>query len=276
MHLLSPTEEHSRIKCGDSVNLRNHDGIKLATFRRQLHSLPMKHVYLVEDHEAIRESVARYLQLSGFKVSSFALLKEASEAIARMVPDLLIQDVMMPDGDGFAFVKQLRQHHGFPVIFMTARGSESDKVLGFELGGDDYIVKPFSPKELVMRIRAILRRVEPKDSSLEEDGSLWVMEDSTLLFDERAHNCRLDAQEVPLTAAEWRILSLLIAHAGTLVTRSRILATCFDYSLESYDRIVDTHIKNIRSKLGDKGQQWIETVRGYGYRFAASRSGGDQ
>ena len=106
----------------------------------------MKHIFIVEDHESIRESVAQYLELSGYKVSQFAQLNEVIATLGHLVPDLLIQDVMMPDGDGFAFVKQIRSQYAFPVIFMTARGTESDRILGFELGGDDYIVKPFSPK----------------------------------------------------------------------------------------------------------------------------------
>jgi DNA-binding response OmpR family regulator len=232
----------------------------------------MKHVYVVEDHGAIRESVVRYLQLSGYKATGFAGVKAAGAAIAHTVPDLLIQDVMLPDGDGFEFVKQLRQHHRFPVIFMTARGSESDRIMGFELGGDDYIVKPFSPKELVLRIEAIFRRME-EGPSAPRGGENWYLGNSCLRFDEQTHTCTLDDHEVTLTAAEWRILSHLITHAGNLVHRANILESCFDYSFESYERIVDTHIKNIRSKLGDRGSEWIETIRGYGYRFAGVISG---
>jgi DNA-binding response OmpR family regulator len=233
----------------------------------------MKHIYLVEDHLTIRESVERYLTLSGYKVSSFSLLKTALSAIKQKEPDLLIQDVMIPDGDGFLFVKQLREEYTFPVIFMTARGSESDRITGFELGGDDYIVKPFSPKELVLRIEAVLRRINQKDSQKEQE-SFWTVEDSKLRFSIEDHTCFVDDIEIFLTAAEWKILELLIENSGSLVTRKSILERCFNYSLSSYDRIVDTHIKNIRSKLGKGKNIWIETVRGYGYRFIATRSRG--
>lgn len=229
----------------------------------------MKHVYVVEDHGAIRESVVRYLQLSGYKASGFSGIKSASKAIGEAAPDLLIQDVMLPDGDGFAFVKELRCRYGFPVIFMTARGAESDRIMGFELGGDDYIVKPFSPKELVLRIEAIFRRLDGV-GPVPREGGLWQLAGSLLRFDERSHTCMLDGMEVALTAAEWRILSHLITQAGNLVLRAQILESCFDYSFESYERIVDTHIKNIRSKLGEHGSEWIETIRGYGYRFAGT------
>jgi len=227
----------------------------------------MKHIYVVEDHDSIRESVTQYLELSGFAATGFGQIQAAHVAIGKATPDLLIQDVMMPDGDGFTFVKQLRAHYSFPVVFMTARGTESDRIMGFELGGDDYIVKPFSPKELVLRVEAIFRRLDHTDSGRKQ-GSRWILQNSELLFDEVSHLFSLDAQDVVLTAAEWRIISYLIANAGNLVARSQILESCFDYSFESYDRIVDTHIKNIRAKLGVLGASWVETVRGYGYRFA--------
>jgi len=227
----------------------------------------MKRIYVVEDHDSIRESVTQYLELSGFDAIGFGQIQTAHAAIGKAPPDLLIQDVMMPDGDGFSFVKQLRTQYTFPVVFMTARGTESDRIMGFELGGDDYIVKPFSPKELVLRVEAIFRRLDHLGIA-KKHGSRWMVQNSELLFDEVSHLFSLDGQDVSLTAAEWRIISYLIANAGNLVARSQILESCFDYSFESYDRIVDTHIKNIRAKLGVLGASWVETVRGYGYRFA--------
>jgi len=234
----------------------------------------MKHIFIVEDHESIRESVAQYLELSGYRVSKFAQLDGITTALKQTIPDLLIQDIMLPDGDGFAFVKQLRSHYAFPVIFMTARGTESDRILGFELGADDYVVKPFSPKELVLRVEAIFRRIGWQDLVTKTQESRWKVGSSTLVFDEISHMLAINGQELVLTAAEWRIMSHLIANAGTLVTRAQILEACFDYSFESYDRIVDTHIKNIRAKIGAGGSDWIETVRGYGYRFTGKRTEG--
>lgn len=220
-------------------------------------------IYIVEDHEVIREGVRQYLELSGYSVKGFATLKAAREAIAAQLPSLLIQDVMLPDGDGFAFVKQLKMKCDCPVIFMTARSEESDRILGFELGADDYISKPFSPKELVLRVQAVLRRYH-NGSYHPSDGKLYVGE-NWMKFAEQDHRLEVDGNEVVLTAAEWRILSFLIENSHHLVSRSQILEECFDYNVESYERVVDTHIKNIRSKLGDA--PWIETVRGYGYRF---------
>ena len=139
--------------------------------------------------------------------------------------------------------------------------------MGFELGGDDYVVKPFSPKELVLRVEAIFRRVDHADPTRKQ-LLRWELGESVLLFDELSHLFTMDDRDISLTAAEWRIVSYLIENAGNLVTRAQILESCFDYSFESYDRIVDTHVKNIRAKLGAVGTSWIETVRGYGYRFA--------
>ncbi len=220
-------------------------------------------IYIVEDHEVIREGVRQYLELSGYRVQGYSTLRSVREAIASQIPSLLIQDVMLPDGDGFAFVKQLKEKCDCPVIFMTARTEESDRILGFELGADDYISKPFSPKELVLRVQAVLRRYR-NNSYSPGDGLLYV-NDHSMRFDESDHKLVVDGQEVTLTAAEWRILAHLIENSHHLVSRSQILEECFDYSLDSYERVVDTHIKNIRSKLGEA--PWIETVRGYGYRF---------
>jgi DNA-binding response OmpR family regulator len=225
-------------------------------------------IYVVEDHDLIREGVKQYLELSGYKVQGFSTLQSAREAFARMVPSLLIQDVMLPDGDGFAFVKQVKSLYDCPVIFMTARTEESDRILGFELGADDYISKPFSPKELVLRVQAVIRRFNRTKEEPKNDGLLYSGE-HVLQFDSLEHRLTVDGKDVPFTAAEWRILGFLIQNSHQLVTRAQILEQCFDYSFDSYERIVDTHIKNIRSKLGDA--HWIETVRGYGYRFIGYR-----
>ena len=149
-----------------------------------------------------------------------------------------------------------------------ARIEESDRILGFELGADDYITKPFSPKELVLRVQAVLRRYSEKDGK-SGDG-LFHVQGHTMRFDERNHSLTVNDEEVFLTAAEWRILAHLIDKADELVSRSEILTDCFDYNAESYERVVDTHIKNIRAKLGDG--PWIETIRGWGYRFIGHKA----
>ncbi len=227
----------------------------------------MKVVYVADTNDEDREGVKQYLELSGYEVQAFEDLHALQLAVTRQVPDLLLSEVHFSDGDGFSFLKKLRQTSTFPVIFVTGRGSESDRILGFELGADDYVCKPFSTKELVLRVHALFRRIDYSASAM-HTGSSWTMGSSVLHLDEISHLFSIDGEPITLTAAEWRIMSYLVSNSGILITRSQILENCFDYSFESYDRIVDTHIKNIRAKMGRLGSQWIETVRGYGYRFA--------
>ena len=230
----------------------------------------MKLIYVVEDHEVIRNGVVHYLTLSGYESEGFKCIADASLGFAHRVPDLLIQDVMLPDGDGFAFVKEIKaKSPRLPVIFLTARVDESDRILGFELGADDYITKPFSPKELVLRIQALFRRI---DEGAEDSKNQYKYFDgeNTLMIDEDIHEIEVNGQKINLTAAEWRIVLYLVTNAPNLITRAQILEECFDYSFESYERVVDTHIKNIRTKL--RPGNWIDTVRGYGYRFSGKKA----
>ena len=229
----------------------------------------MKVVYVVEDHEVIRSGVVQYLSLSGYEAKGFKNLADARVGFAEKMPDLLIQDVMLPDGDGFSFVKEIKEKNTkLPVIFLTARIDESDRILGFELGADDYITKPFSPKELVLRIQALFRRMDQGSNSSARVYK-YMDDDNELVIDDEIHKLTINGEEINLTAAEWRIVFYLMSNAPNLITRAQILEECFDYSFESYERVVDTHIKNIRTKL--KPGSWIDTVRGYGYRFSAKR-----
>ena len=230
----------------------------------------MNLVYIVEDHDVIRNGVVQYLSISGYEAVGQRTLEEARAAFSARVPDLLIQDVMLPDGDGFSFVKELKQEHPhLPVIFLTARTEESDRILGFELGADDYISKPFSPKELVLRIQALFRRIDEQENP---SGNVYTYRDgeNVMVIDDDEHVLSINGTPVALTAAEWRIVFYLASNSPNLITRSQILEECFDYSFESYERVVDTHIKNIRAKL--KPGSWIDTVRGYGYRFSGKKA----
>ena len=230
----------------------------------------MKLIYVVEDHEVIRNGVVQYLTLSGYESEGFKCIADATAGFAHRVPDLLIQDVMLPDGDGFAFVKDIKtKTPRLPVIFLTARVDESDRILGFELGADDYITKPFSPKELVLRIQALFRRID-EGAETSKNQYKYFDGENTLLIDEDIHEIEVNGQKINLTAAEWRIVLYLVTTAPNLRTRAQILEECFDYSFESYERVVDTHIKNIRTKL--RPGNWIDTVRGYGYRFSGKKA----
>lgn len=225
----------------------------------------MARIFLVEDNESIREAVAGYLRLDDHEVMEFEGASGVLEALERREPDLLVLDVMLPDGNGFALARRIRARSRAPFVFLTARESESDRITGFELGADDYVVKPFSPKELVLRIEAVLRRAGTAARGAGGPSS-WRLEGSVLRVDPAGHRAELDGREVALTGAEWEILSYLGAHAGAVMSREKILGECLGYASEGSERTVDTHVKNLRGKLG--ALDWIRTVRGYGYRFS--------
>jgi DNA-binding response OmpR family regulator len=226
----------------------------------------MARVFVVEDNESLREAVCSYLRLNDHEVVEFPRVGGVLEAIQTKPPALIVLDVMLPDGDGFLLARKIRKDHTVPIIFLTARATESDRITGFELGADDYVVKPFSPKELSLRVEAVLRRSGGKAVQPAGPAS-WNLDWRIMELDEAAHRVTVDGAEINLTVAEWKILSYLTARAGTVVGRERLLGESLDYLVaEGSERTVDTHIKNLRSKLGEAG--WIETVRGFGYRFS--------
>jgi len=226
----------------------------------------MAEIFVVEDNESLRDAVVSYLKLDDHRVVSFGRVRGVMEALKAWNPDLIVLDVMLPDGDGFLLARRIRAAgHRMPILFLTARTSESDRITGFEVGGDDYVVKPFSTKELVLRIKAILRRTGAGDAAPAGQGASWSLGGHSLEIDEKAHRVRADGEDVPLTAAEWKILQYLGIHAGIVIERARLLAECLDSIAEGSERTIDTHVKNLRGKLGD---EWIETVRGFGYRFS--------
>lgn len=232
-------------------------------------------VLLVEDDELIRTNVAEYLQLADFTVIAAASGTEArgvldsSEAI-----DLAILDVSLPGVSGFSLAKAVRQSRRaeLPILFLTARDDETSRITGFELGADDYVVKPFSPKELVMRVQAILRRSAPAAASEAGDPA------STLRYENDGHalelqlsqkRIRVDERVVDLTPTEWAIMEWFVEHPQMVLSRSVILESILAYEGDLMTRTADAHISNLRSKLTPG--TWIETVRGFGYRFAGDR-----
>ncbi len=222
-------------------------------------------IILVEDNTLIREAVSGYLQLDNHQTIEFGTTDGVMETIERNVADLVILDVMLPDGNGFSLAKSIRNVSDIPLIFLTAKDSESDRILGFELGADDYICKPFSAKELVLRVQALLRRTgSVQDTTTGKPSGRWTLENSTALLDTARHLLEIDGTAVSLTGAEWKILVYLAANCGQVVSREQILSECFNYFFEGSERTVDTHIANLRSKLGGG---WIVTVRGFGYKF---------
>lgn len=238
----------------------------------------MARIFVVEDNDGLRDTIVSYLQLDQHEVTAFPRLSGVQDAVRMQRPDLLILDVMLPDGDGFLFARTLRTTASVPIIFLTARTSESDRITGFEVGGDDYVVKPFSNRELMLRVQAVLRRLQAgrgSDTS-RPAARRWVLPQNrrrhTLELHQAGHFCRHDGTEITLTAAEWKILSHLAQNASVVISRDRLLGVCLDYLAEGSERTIDTHIKNIRGKLGKV--PWIDTVRGFGYRFTGKEERG--
>lgn len=232
----------------------------------------MQTVAIIDDNPVIREAVTSYLQVEDFNTVEFPSCSGVQEFTRKEKVDLMLVDVQLPDGNGFNLVKEVRHYSDVPVIFLTSRSEESDRILGFEVGADDYMLKPFSCKELVLRIKAVLKR-QTKTAGTEksESGKLWQSGDSIINFNQPAHKFFLDTVEVKFTSTEWKIISYLISNAQVVVSREQILDHSLEYHFDGYDRIVDTHIKNIRAKLGSA--DWIETVRGYGYSFTGKNCG---
>lgn len=239
----------------------------------------MARIFVVEDNAGLNEAVVSYLEVDGHHVVSFDRLGGVFDAVRMAVPDLIILDVMLPDGDGFHLARKIRQQHDIPILFLTARSSESDRVTGFEIGADDYVVKPFSMRELVLRVRSILARTaKSMDAGKESKNRHWTLaatiasdgKQHQLVMDEDAHLCTHDGADVKLTATEWKILSFLAEREHMVISREQLLGMCLDYIAEGSERAINTHMKNIRGKL--QVNEWVETVRGFGYRFVGTVS----
>ncbi len=227
-------------------------------------------IYIVEDNDDIRELIVSYLEIEGYKTHSFNKIEGVMESFVFKQPSLVILDVMLPDGNGFSLAKLIaKKYPETPFLFLTARESESDRITGLELGADDYIVKPFSPKELVLRVNTILRRSNYPPSSVkktsQDSKKIWQLENHCLCIDEKSHEVLVDNREVHLTAVEWSILLYLSNNEGMVISREKILGECLHYYHDGSDKTVNTHIKNLRAKLGEVA--WIQTVRGFGYKF---------
>ncbi len=227
-----------------------------------------KRVLIVEDDEDILEMISYNLGKDGFAVSSVLSGDEAQYAASHSQPDLIVLDIMLPVVDGLEVLKSLRSTEDtkhIPVIMLSAKSRESDKVVGLELGADDYMTKPFSPRELVARIKAILRRLDsPVKGSPKE--LIQNIISGALEIDTVKHLVKLSGEPLSLTNTEFRMLMLMAGNPGEVFSRQRILDEVFGYQADVYGRTVDTHIKTLRKKFGPS-RGMIETVRGAGYRF---------
>jgi two-component system alkaline phosphatase synthesis response regulator PhoP len=219
---------------------------------------------MLEDESGIRDFVLYALNNSGFEAVGFELPSEFFAALSENIPELLLLDIMLPEEDGISILKKLRSNPetaNLPVILLTAKGTEFDKVLGLDSGADDYISKPFGTMELISRIKALLRRVS-KPAQI-PDNSISV---GNLTINQDKHEVIADGKKVPLTLKEYDLLCLLIKKKGRVYTRDELLSLIWGYDFSGESRTVDVHIRTLRSKLGSCGEL-IETVRGVGYRI---------
>ncbi len=226
----------------------------------------LKSIFVADPDTEQRDNLIRYLVLNEFDAKGFGTVSELNDQLAHSTPDMLLLEVDFLDGDGFTVLKKVRSRYTFPCLFVTSRTSESDRILAFELGADDYIMKPCSLKELVLRIRTIFRHVY-HESSHDSGIKSWSIATDVLSYDESSRYFYLNGNPISFTVSEHKLMDLFVKNPGVLFSRTDLLVRCFGYESESYERIIDTHIKNIRNKLGPFGSEWIETVRGYGYRF---------
>lgn len=222
-------------------------------------------ILLVEDEARISRTVRLYLEQAGFAVVVVDDGVMAIPAFRRERPQLIILDLMLPNIDGWEVCRQLRQASGVPIIMLTARNEETDRIVGLELGADDYITKPFSPREVVARVRAVLRRTQGQVRA----SAILRVGDVTADLD--TYSASIGDQSLELTRYEFRILAALMAQPQWVLTRLQLLDQLGETSFTGYERIVDQHIKNLRTKLGDdaRNPRYIATVYGVGYKFIA-------
>ncbi len=215
------------------------------------------HILVCDDEELIRNVIKEYLTLDNYMVDEASDGKEAVEKAKNVNYDLIIMDIMMPHMDGYLACKEIKKIKNVPFIMLSARSEEYDKLIGFDLGIDDYVTKPFSPKELVARVKAILKRSNKVEDKLVFEG---------LEIDELAHEVKVDNKKVNLTPKEYELLRYLVANKNIALTREQLLVNVWGYDFYGDDRTVDTHIKTLRNNLG-KYRKFIVTVRAVGYKF---------
>lgn len=223
-------------------------------------------ILVIEDEPDIRKTIDYNLSKESFKVLQAASISEAEKSIAENLPDLIILDLMLPDGSGLTLCRDIKKDSKtshIPIILLTAKADEVDRVIGFELGADDYVTKPFSVRELILRVKAILKRGVSESSATNE--SLYNFGELSINLE--AHQVLIEGGEINFTALEFRLLKHLIDRRGRVQTRDQLLEEVWGYSAEVTTRTVDTHIKRLREKLGPMGD-YIQTIRGVGYRFA--------
>jgi DNA-binding response OmpR family regulator len=223
-------------------------------------------ILVVDDEPRIVKLVRSYLEQSGFSVVEAGDGQTALIQARREKPDLVVLDLGLPGIDGFEVARILRREGNIPIIMLTARIEDTDKIVGLELGADDYITKPFNPREVVARVRAVLRRSTSAPETLPE-----TLTAGPLVLDQAGHRATLDGRDLDLTPTEFELLAILLQNPGRAFTRLELLDRVQGDAYEGYERTIDAHIKNVRAKLGDdpRHPRFIQTVFGIGYKLGA-------
>ena len=224
-------------------------------------------ILIIEDEPDIRRNLEYNLSREGFSISTAASISEANTLLASTDYNLILLDLMLPDGSGLDLCKSIKSNsdtESIPIIILTAKDDEVDKVVGFELGADDYVTQPFSVRELILRVKAVLKRGSKKKEIVEV-----VRQFGDLKIDVDSHEVHVDDTKINLTALEFRLLRQLVDTRGRVQSRDQLLSDVWGYSAEVTTRTVDTHVKRLREKLGAMGK-YVHTIRGVGYKFARS------
>jgi two-component system response regulator RegX3 len=230
-------------------------------------------ILMVEDEESITVPLSEALNREGFDTRVAGTVADALAQAEEQLPDLVLLDVMLPDGSGYDVARTLRERSKVPIIMLTARGEETDRIVGLELGADDYIVKPFSAREVAARIRAVLRRTDDssatKPAPAEKQGPLEV---GPVRVDPARREATATGDDLDLTRKEFELLELLMREAGSVISRERLIDEVWDTNWFGSTKTLDVHVSSLRRKLGDDSQnpRFIHTVRGVGFRFAAA------
>ena len=225
----------------------------------------MTKVMLIDDDESMQVLIGQIARRGGYDFCCAGSGEEGLALLREARPDFLILDVMLPDINGFEICEIIRaEGRQVPIMFLTAKGDIVDKSIGFKAGADDYLVKPFSPRELVARARALLRRVHADSEPQRE-----VLEFGELTIDVSGHKVLVSGEEIDLTASEFKLLTTLSRYPGRVYSRMELVEKVLGYDFEGYERTIDSHVKNLRAKIGDnpRSPKWLHTVHGVGYRF---------
>lgn len=224
--------------------------------------LPLAEIWVVEDEKNIRELIRRYLEKEGYSVRLFNSSEAIETALVNHIPDMFILDIMLPGDDGLALCRKIRENNHTPIIFVSARGEEFDRVLGLELGADDYLAKPFSPRELVLRVKTIFRRLQ----SPEDINKGLKLKNVTINPEQR--KVTIDGEDVIFTEKEYVLFNLLASHPGRPFSRQYLLEKVWGFDYEGEERAVDNTVKRIRKKIRDKkALPELSTVWGFGYKL---------